>query len=271
MQTTTGYDVRWCDGFPVVLIDGHGQRVTRLLGDGDGNTKLRKNTVETAGLSLSAHKSAGLGNLCPFASDGCVNACLDHQGLASVFANIRRSRMAKTVLWYQERNWFFGKLRAEITAARGRAQRAGSILAVRLNVFSDVPWERYSIIGEFPGVQFYDYTKNPQRGGTVRPNYWLTFSRSETNESDCLRVLESAGNVAVVFADESIPATGNRSHLQRLPKSWRGFPVIDGDESDVRFDDPRGRTRGRVVGLRLKAHSRTERLHAIDSGFAVRI
>jgi len=57
-------------------------------------------------------------------------------------------------------------------------------------------------------------------------NYSLTFSRSETNEADCIRVLEAGGNVAVVF--------------RHKPDTWHGFPVIDGDAHDLRHLDPRG-------------------------------
>ena len=43
---------------------------------------------------------------------------------------------------------------------------------------------------------------------TLPANYHLTFSRSETNEADCKRVLEAGGNVAVVFAGEMKPMAG---------------------------------------------------------------
>ena len=131
-------------------------------------------------------------------------------------------------------------------------------------MFSDIAWERH-IIAEFPDIQFYDYTKNPRRVPATLSNYHLTFSRSETNEKDCVRVLENGGNVAVTFADTSRNFVGNRSGLQALPGRWKGFRVVDGDTSDLRFEDEQGV----VVGLRLKAHSTIERTRAIDSGFAV--
>ncbi len=79
-------------------------------------------------------------------------------------------------------------------------------------------------------------------------NLHLTFSRSEINEADCLEVLAAGGNVAVVFADR--------------PATWNGYPVIDGDQHDLRHLDPKGV----VVGLSpkgLKAKRDT-------SGFVVR-
>jgi hypothetical protein len=136
-------------------------------------------------------------------------------------------------------------------------------------VFSDIQYELYGIPELFPKIDFYDYTKNPRRVGQIAENYWTTFSRSETNETDCLELLSTANNVAVVFADSQLPYTGNRSSIQRLPKTWNGFQVIDGDTTDLRFLDVRGRKHGRVVGLRLKTHSVLERESAIKSGFAV--
>jgi len=81
-----------------------------------------------------------------------------------------------------------------------------------------------------------------------------------------LNVLRNGGNVAVPFADLSANYVGNRAGLQSLPTTWQGYHVIDGDESDLRFQDTRGRKHGRVVGLKLKAHSTVERQQAIASG-----
>ena len=245
----------------------------KLMGDGDSNTKLRKNGAEfeTLGLSLSPHKSAGLGNLCTHASSGCIASCLNEQGLASVFDAIKEARKRRTEIFYRDRDWFIGRLKTEIANRCKLAKKRGTRVAVRLNVFSDVIWERVapSIFTDFPQVSFYDYSKHPKRFGAILPNDWVTFSRSEINDQDCHRILESGGNVAVAFADMSGKFVGNRAGLQTLPKTWKSFQVIDGDISDLRFEDTRGRKRGRVVGLRLKAHSNEARAQAIESGVAV--
>ena len=245
-----------------------------LFADGDTNTKLRKNGgkgFRTLGLSLAPHKSAGVGNVCTHASPGCIGACLDHQGMASVWDSIAIARKKRTKLFYYDRQWFLERLKVEIDSKLKTAGSAGLRLAVRLNVLSDVPWEKIapSIFSDFPSVQFYDYTKNPKRAGLLLPNYWLTFSRSEINHKDCLHILRNGGNVAVPFADLSASYVGNRAGLQTLPTTWEGYHVINGDESDLRFQDTRGRKHGRVVGLKLKAHSTAERQQAIASGFAV--
>lgn len=242
---------------PVINVDGESKPCGKLLGDGDSNTKLRKNGSKgflTGGVSLAPAKSAGVGNTCPHASPGCEQACLDHQGRAAIFAAIARGRKRKTKAFYFNREWFVASLKADIAALRRKAEREDKQACVRLNVFSDINWESVApeIFDEFSDVQFYDYTKNKRRVGQVRPNYWTTFSRSENNESDCLELLEHGKNVTVVFAD-------------KLPETWNGYRVIDGDESDLRFEDDKGV----VVGLKLKAASKQEREQAIESGFAV--
>jgi len=123
---------------------------------------------------------------------------------------------------------------------------------IRLNGTSDIGWERYTVIQAFETTRFYDYTKSFQRmmaflDGKLPSNYSLTFSRSETNEAQCLEVLKRGGNVAVVFRKE-------------LPTHWKGFPVINGDENDLRFLDPKGV----VVGLKAKGKAKTD-----TTGFVV--
>ena len=45
-----------------------------------------------------------------------------------------------------------------------------------------------------------------------------------------------------------------------LPTHWNGFPVINGDENDLRFLDPKGV----VVGLKAKGKAKTD-----TTGFVV--
>ena len=87
----------------------------------------------------------------------------------------------------------------------------------------------------FPTVQFYDYTKIGSRFDKPLPNnYYLTFSRSESNESEAMDILLRGFNIAWVF--------------NKVPTSYMGYKVINGDESDVRFLDKRGV----IVGLKYK-------------------
>lgn len=260
--------VRWTrDNCPIVQIkyvDRHGKRkqwttkrgVRHLLGNGDTNTKLAKNDVITYGLSLAPYNQSGIGNTCPHASSGCASACLNDSGRGAVFPLIQLSRIARTVVFYHARKWFIDKLDSELERAVRLAD--GADIAVRLNVFSDIKWELIApqLFERFPNVHFYDYSKDARRAGALRPNYWVTFSRSETNEAQAIHQLNTGVNVSVVFGG-------------KLPTRWHGFTVIDGDKTDLRYLDPRGFERGYVIGLSLKFANNATRESALQSGFAV--
>jgi hypothetical protein len=257
----------------VTLADGSTYRIGRLLASGKTNAKLKKNGRRylTLGLSLAPHKQSGLGNLCPHASSGCKALCLNISGRTvgqSESTNmIMRARIARARLYFQDRPLFLAMLRRELSLACKVAKRKRLKVIARLNVLSDIDWARVhpDIIREFQQVTFYGYTKMPSAmeryaSGQYPRNYHLTFSRSETNEQTAIGFLERGANVTVVF-DTKYSATGK----QPLPTSWRGFPVIDGDVTDLRFLDPRGV----VVGLRAKGLARRPE-NQID-GFVVRV
>lgn len=239
--------------------------VRKLLGEGDLNPKTAKNEVVTMGLSLFPERGVGFGNICPFATT-CVDSCLAHQGQGPV-PSVEAARVAKTVLWLLARDWFLDRLHRELRAFRDKYP-PDIVVGVRLNMFSDIPWEAYGVIDAHPGITFYDYTKDPDRWGWVRPNYWVTFSYDGRNDADALRILNAGGNVSVVFYLETDDAAcGKAAHRQPLPEEWRGFEVIDGGVTDWRVEDPRGV----IVGLRLLARTYDNRNKGIESGFAQRV
>jgi hypothetical protein len=111
-----------------------------------------------------------------------------------------------------------------------------------------------NLFQHFPETQFYDYTKSFQRmakflgkHNEFPSNYHLTFSRSENNDAKCQMVLAMGGNVAVVFRNQ-------------LPKTWKGFEVVNGDDTDLRFLDKHGV----VVGLIEKGKAKKD-----ESGFVL--
>jgi hypothetical protein len=228
------------------------------------NPKLTKGEAAgyaTAALHLAPADAAGVGNVCPWASDGCRAACLNTAGRGGIVRRgetsnaIQDARKARTRLFMQDRPQFLRRLRVELRGFAERAHAAHLRPAVRLNATSDLPWETIDpgLFHEFRTfAQFYDYTKSPQRmhrylrGDFVR-GYSLTFSRSESNGEHVPGILDAGGNVAVVFRN-------------RLPPFWRRRRVVNGDETDLRFLDPRGV----VVGLRAKGRAKRD-----ASGFVV--
>jgi len=241
------------------------QTIRKLLGEGDLNPKTAKNEVETMGLSLLPHKKAGFGNLCPHATT-CVGPCLSEQGQGPM-DNVRRPRAAKSLAWLLDHEWFLDKMHRELRSFR---RRVIGIAGVRLNMLSDVLWEKFGVMDAHPDIDFYDYSANPNRFGWVRPNYWVTYSHKglASDHEQVDRVIAAGCNVSVVFYDPAPgPKCGKAAHKQRLPVAWRGIPVIDGGKTDWRPDDPRGV----IVGLRLLARTYAKRNHAIDAGFPVNL
>jgi hypothetical protein len=117
-------------------------------------------------------------------------------------------------------------------------------------MLTDQPFEKFGLSDRHPDWLLYDYTKLHNRAGWIRENYYVTFSYDGTNLREALRVLEAGNNVAVVFYDNTPGAKcGKAAHRQQLPKTWQGYPVIDGTITDWRPEDPRGV----VVGLKLLA------------------
>ena len=157
-------------------------------------------------------------------------------------------------MFLQYRDEFMALLVRDIERLQRKASRENMVLAVRLNGTSDVQWELewvdgWNLMGIFPDVQFYDYTKIPGRKPPV--NYHLTFSYSgvagfERVVAKQLRH-EPNTNVAVVFSGS-------------LPDNWLGRTVVNGDASDVRYQDPAGV----IVGLTAKGKAKND-----TSGFVV--
>jgi hypothetical protein len=201
----------------------------------------------TAILYLAPVNVAGFGNVCPKASKGCSKACLYSAGRGQ-FNSVQKSRIEKTQRYFQDRENFFDQLDKEIHAMKRKAQKLGFKPAVRLNGTSDLLSAYHiELIQKHPDVQFYDYTKVSERFYIDLPiNYHLTFSRSERNERECLNVLSLGFNVAIVF--------------KQLPIEWNGYKVINGDESDIRFNDDKGI----VIGLTAKGKARKD-----ETGFVI--
>jgi hypothetical protein len=198
-------------------------------------------------------------NVCPKASKGCLKSCLFTSGNGNM-PNVVKSRIRRTQMWVQEPHLFKRWVEIELDKYYQDATAEGKILAVRLNGTSDIVWEkkfpeifnRYTDDMGRPTVVYYDYTKIVKRFAGVLPvNYFLTFSKSESNDKDVRYALTLGANVAVVFAK----ALG-------IPESYLGAQCIDGDSHDMRFADLQG---GYVVALYAKGQAQTDK-----SGFVVR-
>lgn len=207
-------------------------------------------------------------NLCPFATEGCAKACLYTAGRGRM-DSVQTARINKTLRYLNDREAFRRDLNFSVGALIRKAEREGKIPVVRLNGTSDLPWEKYRVpvdaetlepltntkadlsrpqktmllMDVWGDVQFYDYTKNPHRAAKDLPtNYHLTFSLAESNREDAERALSNGLNVAAVFRSKPFPSR------------FMDRPVIDGDETDLRFLDPSGV----IVGLSAKGEAKND-------------
>jgi hypothetical protein len=225
------------------------KKVKNLLSPGATNIKTAKNDLETFILYMAPSTIVEGLNLCPFASQGCKKACLYSAGRGK-FSNVQLARINKSKFWGYNREGFYIQLSNELLKIHGKAKLKGNKIAIRLNGTSDVDHidllKRYTGINflgdSYNNLLFYDYTKNynhiKKYQGT---NYKITFSRSEVNESDAYRTLKDGGNIAIVFKND-------------LPETWKGYKVINGDLTDLRYFDPINV----VVGLKAKGEAKKD-------------
>lgn len=201
-------------------------------------------------------------NVCPGASAGCLFSCLNTAGRGHM-KNIQDARIRRTRLFFEDRPTFMAKLVDEVSKGIRKAERKGLIPVFRLNGTSDIRFETVAVDGYrnifemFPNTRFYDYTKLANRRN-IPANYHLTFSRSESNDHLIREAMDNGMNVAVVFATKK-----NDELPKFVPDGiYDPIPVVDGDETDLRFLDPDGC----IVGLRAKGKARKD-----SSGFVVHV
>ena len=190
---------------------------------------------------------------------GCTDACLNLAGRGGMFKRgentnvIQQARIRKTKMFFENRVEFMTTLVKDIELGIKQSKKMELVPVFRLNGTSDLSWEKYEVVRNgqlfrniftaFPEVQFYDYTKVLGRKVKEYSNYQLTFSAADGNDSDVLKAMNEGLNVAVVFGiKKTLP----------MPVDYHNRPVFNGDESDLRFLDPKGV----IVGLYAKGKAK---------------
>lgn len=232
----------------------------KLLGIGnDAKTKKGEKLGVDTGIFYAAPASNATPKgetLCDNATVAkCLKACLFTAGRGRMSC-VEMSRLYKTLFMLQQPEFFEACLVYEIEWNAEKSARNGRTFAVRLNGTSDIDWS--DLTRRIPHVQFYDYTKNVERCGNTPANYHLTASYSEASKDYALDVLDAVMrgfNAAVVFRDR---ATAEKA----MRDGYRGFRVLDGDEHDVRYLDPRATVPGEagyIVALYAKGAAKADR------------
>jgi hypothetical protein len=198
---------------------------------------------------------------CPKRTAGCTSACLNTAGRGGMFKKgettntIQKARIRKAKMFFENRVEFMADLVKDIELAIKQSEKKGLIPVFRLNGTSDLSFEKYEVIrngklyrnifSAFADNIFYDYTKILGRKIAEIPNYSLTFSAADGNDNDVAKAITQGYNIATVFGiKKTLP----------MPDSYLGLPVFNGDESDLRFLDPKQV----IVGLYAKGKAKKD-------------
>lgn len=180
--------------------------------------------------------------LCPMSkAAGCHGPCLVTSGLAGVYNSIANARKGRTAFFHGNRDAFIALLKKELDAFLRKAEKDSFIPVIRLNGTSDVDYtaiefyDGLNVFEHYSDIQFYDYTKKPSHARKAQEydNYHITLSYSAASKKYSDATIQAAkkynANIAVVFDGKDYPAV------------WHGMPVVNGDESDLRFKDGTGK------------------------------
>lgn len=212
-----------------ITVDRTGQPVTRRPDDG-----------WTGLFTLS---------LCPDATTECIDACLNTAGHGA-FSNVQAARVNRTLYWFHAREHFINRLERAIMAGCRKAAKEGlPTVAIRLDGTSDTRPEQWFGLDRMARLQrqaahlgvelrFYDYTKARLSDRQYRPGlYDLTYSY--TGRTNSIRraseYLNAGLPVAVVFRDR--PLVERLLRFGHWGLGGYAWPVVDGDEHDLRFGE----------------------------------
>lgn len=185
---------------------------------------------------------------CPGRSEACTNECLITAGRGAM-TMVQQARIRKTKLYFEKPEEYFKLLNQDLSLLEKYGKDNGMSVYVRLNGTSDLDYLSTNIFNKYEDLKFYDYTKVKNRVFKKLPkNYKLTFSRDEnTSEKEIKDIIKTKNNIAIVF--------------DKVPTSYLNIPVIEGDLTDLRYEDPRGV----IIGLKAKGKARKS-----TSGFVVK-
>ena len=254
------------------MVLNSGSRGYRLLTPGNPKTeKGRGLGYWTFIMHFAPAKLSGF-NVCPMATEGCKRACLNTAGRGGIMQGglltyeqvkggrrnqIQSARRLRTRAFFEHREAFMNELAREIAKAVREAKRDGYVPVFRLNGTSDIRWETIPVAGFpnifalFSDVQFYDYTKIPNRRN-IPANYHLTFSLADGNDSFARIAIANGMNVAAVFRSKETVARYMESGIDI---GGTHVPVARGGDTDLRFlDEAR-----HVIGLYAKGQAKSDR------------
>lgn len=227
-----------------------------LLSLGSTNSKTAKNSLDTFILYLSPFNQNSFGiNVCPKASPGCVASCLFSAGRGR-FSNVINARTNKTDFLLSDKLGFLTMLKNELVKINNKAIKESKKIAIRLNGTSDLDFVgmvknklNFDLLS-LENLLFYDYTKIYGKALKYKDskNYFVTLSLAENSNLNEIKMALNLGiNVSAVFKNN-------------IPDQLLGFPVIDGDKTDIEMIF----NTGVILGLKAKGKAKKDK-----TGFAI--
>jgi hypothetical protein len=222
------------------------------------NAKILKSTKEgwiTAGVHLLPNDLGGT-NLCPYSTPTCRHICLHYTGRNMIFKRVTRARTRRTFLFNTHPEIFESRLHAALYETLRECKRKNFGLALRPNLTSDshklvkmfLRWkDNVSEHTEVP-IRIYDYTKIPKAQGWFPEDYVTVYSWGELTTEEVFYENIECRSVAAVFA-------------KGFPDRFKGYPVISGEDHDLRFLDARP---GVIIAIKARGRAFQD-----TSGFVV--
>lgn len=185
---------------------------------------------------------------CTGFGDKAKSPCLETAGNGR-HVQVAGCRSDRADLYFSDRVLFYDLIDRELAIHQATCKALGQIPVVRLDTFSSLwLWQKRDFLPIMHkymamGVVFYDYVKAPieviKKAMALSPDLDLSISFHEQMHHLEVREALKISRLVVPF-DVSKP--------EGLPKTWRGFPVINGDRHDLRFIEKTGI----VIGLCAK-------------------
>ena len=214
-------------------------------------------------------------SLCLWSTPTCRATCLGHKAGMLKFVSSFRAQAWKTALYIGAPLLYRRLVLADFRKLATAAKKLGALPAMRLDGSSDTGLAKLLIPeARELGIQLYDYTKSIGRAQAElnNPDWHVTLSYPGLTGS-ALTSMEGIewerGKARAYYAqagwkpyDQHVRDGGSVAVVVGAPKgtempdTFRGLPAIAGDETDLRFLDPKGR----YVLLTVKGDKRNAKI-----------
>lgn len=238
-------------------VQAYFERNEVLMARENANAKISKSNhlkeYRTAYVALLPGNLSGH-NVCPNHRH-CLNTCLGVKAGQNTIESAKLAKYMRTIYFARFKDAFISQLVKELINFERLCLKTGRKPAVRLNAYSDIPYEHIApeIFEACPHTQFYDYTKLLSRAtGQLPSNYDLTYSLVSARHTfeDIHKIATLSGiRCSAVMTRDFHKSTFNYGEKVTVYRAgYGGFDIVNGDNHDLTFKSPKGI----ILGLKAK-------------------